>query len=149
MIENDLITPGDHKSTLREIEDLRTKLEGSEVLRWLEEHALGFPTTVDDPDPELAKSTLMGRLRQWVAARRKPGLGGLAGESSNEQKPTAMFLKQVLLNGQKDKNLCNKVEKMLRKGDALPSPTEAANAFDDRGEEVSSCSQWRQRQGCR
>ena len=94
MIEQGLIVAHDPKSEQREIEDLKKKLEGSEVLKFLMELP-EFPRSVDDLDPELARTTMVGRMRQWVRARRGPGLGSQA----NTPKQTGennLFLKNQL-----------------------------------------------------
>ena len=94
MPECGLLIHGDIKSTIREIEDLQTKTEGSDLLRYLMELP-EFPTEVDDSDPVKARSTFLGRARQFVAARRRPGLSGTpvgsGGPGSADGKPTAMF----------------------------------------------------------
>ena len=46
MIENGLITDGDDKSNAREMEDIRSKIEGTDLLRYLIELP-EFPTLVD------------------------------------------------------------------------------------------------------
>ena len=75
-----------------------------------------FPTEVDDSDPVKAKSTFLGRARQFVAARRRPGLSGKSNGSggTSDTKPTAMFLKSQLQAASKDKKLMAKVERMLK-----------------------------------
>ena len=112
MLECGLLTHGETKSTICEIEDLRTKTEGSDLLRYLMELP-EFPTEGDDADPVRARSTFFGRARQFVAARRRQGLIGKS-DNPTDQKPTAMFLKTQLQAASKDKKLIAKVERMLK-----------------------------------
>ena len=83
MIEQGLIVDGDEKSRIRELEDIRTKIESSDLLRCLMELP-DFPTQIDDADPARSKASVIGRMRQYVAARRRPGLGSDQGQHTNQ-----------------------------------------------------------------
>ena len=113
MVENGLITDGDPKSTIREMEDLRSKCEGTDFLRYLMDLP-EYPTEVDNFDPQLGKVTFLGRMRQYVASRRRPGLPGKGdGGGDASGKPSAMFLKQQLELAAKDKKLMTQLRKSL------------------------------------
>ena len=106
MIEQGLIIAHDPKSQQREVEDLKKKLEGSDVLKYLMELP-DFPQEVNDLDPAKAKGTILGRIRQWVRARRGPGLAGTT-TAAKQNNDNNLFLKNQLrkvtnlLKGSKD-----------------------------------------------
>ena len=103
MIEHGLIDPGDHKSNERELEDLKTKTEGTDVLRFI----LSLPDppeTVDAEDPTEAKRSFLGRARQFIGVHRRSGLGtfGSKGQGGtkddwDKEVPSATFLANKLL----------------------------------------------------
>ena len=72
MIEHGLLADGDPKLVTREIEDLKNKMQGSAVLAYLLQLP-EFPTAVDSNDATEAKKTILGRIRQHIAAHRAPG----------------------------------------------------------------------------
>ena len=110
MVENGLIMDGDRGAIVREIEDLKNKLEGTEVLRWLLQLP-DFPTEVDSTDPKTQRATLLGRVRQWISSNRRPGLastteqqpGGAVqqGSGAPTQKQTSLFLAAQLQSASK------------------------------------------------
>ena len=140
MIETGLIRDGDPLSTTREMEDLRTKCEGTDFLKyWMD--LPEYPTEVDNNCTSAAKTTFLGRMRQYIAARRRPGLLGRDdANSSNVGGNQALFLKQTIEEASKDKKLMQSVRKMLggkgvpagSDGNSLAQP-DAALAFDDGG----------------
>lgn len=75
MIEQGLIVAHGPKSQQREVEDIKKKLEGPDVLKYMMELP-ELPREVDDLDPTMAKGTILGRMRQCARARRGPGLAG-------------------------------------------------------------------------
>ena len=77
MIEHGLLVACCPKSRIREAEDLKKKLEGSDVLKYMLELP-EFLLEIDDLSPENARSTMCGRMRQWVRARRGPGMSASA-----------------------------------------------------------------------
>ena len=113
MIEQGLLIPGCPKSRARELEDLKKKLEGSNVLRYLMELP-EFPSDIDDMDPAMEKSTVLGRIRQWVRARKGSDLAGPSGSSSKAD--STIFLKTQL----------KKVTELLKE-----KPQDKTLAFDD------------------
>ena len=93
MIEQGLLVAHDPLSRVREIEDIKRKLEGSDVLRYLLELP-EFPAEVDDIDPSKRRHTIIGRIRQWISARRGPGMHS-ASSSAKDDKHN-VFLKNQL-----------------------------------------------------
>ena len=71
MVENGLICDGNESAKIREIEDLKNKLEGTVLLEWLLQLP-EFPTEVDSKDPKVQRTTFLGRVRQWIASKRRP-----------------------------------------------------------------------------
>ena len=95
MIEQGLLMAHCPKSRVREIEDLKKKLEGSEVLKYMMELP-EFPIEIDDLSPEAARTTMCGRMRQWIRARRGPGMGGSSSNDASNTNNQSVFLKQQL-----------------------------------------------------
>ena len=130
MIEVGLLIPSDPLSRAREIEELRTKTEGSDLLRYMMELP-EFPEEVDDAfDPARAKVTFLGRARQYVQARRRSGLSGAAGDSSGRNDKggdnmNAQFLASTLKQASKQQGL---VEATLKKlGGKAPHTTKSSD----------------------
>ena len=46
-----------------------------------------FPTEIDDLDPDLSTDTVLGRIRQWVRARRTSGLSGSTDKKNGMNDP--------------------------------------------------------------
>jgi hypothetical protein len=81
MLNNMLISDTDPIATRREIEEFKTKIEGSDLLTYLLELPR-FPLRITSTDEADFGETLMGRCRQFVKARMKPGLTQKAGANS-------------------------------------------------------------------
>ena len=77
MLEQELLSESDEKLILREIEDFKTKIKGSDLLKYLL-LLPEIPTIMDSPDPDESHNTLLGRCRQWLRGskegpKEKPG----------------------------------------------------------------------------
>ena len=83
MLEHNLLSNTEPLLVLREIEEFKTKIEGTDVLTWLMEMP-DFPTAVTSVDERAFACTLIGRCRQFLKARAKPGTG--TGKSEEQVK---------------------------------------------------------------
>ena len=70
--ENGEIIPSDQdeKMIAREMEDLKLKIKGTDIDKYLNDLA-DYPTRIDSVDPEIFPNTLVGRIRQWLRPRLK------------------------------------------------------------------------------
>ena len=70
MVDAGLLNVGDPQLTIREIDDFKVRIEGADLLLWLEQ-LLVFPTRMDHKEQEQARDTLLGKCRQWTRAHKK------------------------------------------------------------------------------
>ena len=99
---------GLHSSQIR-----KGKIESHEILRWLMELP-DYPELVSDPDPKVYKRTLLGRMRQWVQARRRGSQGTLEPATSSAKPGSALFMKTQLEKYNKDAKFRGAVTKLLK-----------------------------------
>ena len=97
------------------MEDLKRKLEGSKVLKYLLELP-EFPIETEDIDFASCKNAFIGRMRHWVRAQRRPVLVATSAAPARHKKDS-VFLKAQL---RKKSNLLKP-----------PEPTDKQLQFDD------------------
>jgi hypothetical protein len=99
MLEHGLLDDTQPLLVRREIEEFKTKIENSDLLTFLLE-LNHFPIAMTSTDESQYGTTIMGRCRQFVKARAKPGIDDAAkkesGLTTKEKKKEKVIKKRRL-----------------------------------------------------
>ena len=109
MIRVGLIDDNDPAKVEREVEDFKRKIAGSDMLRYLTDLP-EFPSAIDSLDADEARTTVLGRCRQWINGRRTAERGVRQPEDMKDTN----FLKLNL--SKSDKKLVEKATKLVAFG---------------------------------